>query len=77
MNYRVYTPQHRRQRPQVAASAAEGHGDARVNRVAQLDEDDAQLVTAQLRQRHRLVTARQRHGDRAALAQGGKRGQTR
>ena len=30
MNYRVYTPQHRRQRPQVAASAAEGHGDARV-----------------------------------------------
>jgi hypothetical protein len=34
--------------------AAEGHGDARIEHVAQLAEFDAQLVTAQLRgQRHR------------------------
>ena len=30
-----------RQRPQLAAGAAEGHGDARVEHVAQLDEDYA------------------------------------
>jgi hypothetical protein len=36
-----------RQRPQLAAGAAEGHGDARVEHVAQLAEDDALLVTAQ------------------------------
>ena len=47
-------PQRRRQkRPQLAAGAAEVHGAARLERVAQLAEDDALLVTAQLRQRHR------------------------
>ena len=40
-----------RQLPQLAAGAAEGHGDARVEHVAQLDEDDALLVAAQRRQR--------------------------
>eukprot|EP00964_Phaeocystis_antarctica_P160322 scaffold131851_cov75-Phaeocystis_antarctica.AAC.1 len=47
-------PQHRCQkRPQLAAGAAEVHGAARLECVAQLAEDDALLVTAQLRQRHR------------------------
>ena len=36
-------------------SAAEGHGDARVEHVAQLDEDDELLVAAQRRQRHRAA----------------------
>ena len=36
-----------RQLQQLAVDAAEGHGDARVERVAQLDEDDELLVTAQ------------------------------
>ena len=40
-----------RQLPQLAARAAEGHGDARVEHVAQLDEDDELLVAAQRRQR--------------------------
>eukprot|EP00964_Phaeocystis_antarctica_P022872 scaffold12773_cov64-Phaeocystis_antarctica.AAC.4 len=43
-----------RQLPQLAVGAAEGHGDLRIERVAQLAEDDALLVTAQLRQRHRV-----------------------
>eukprot|EP00964_Phaeocystis_antarctica_P065350 scaffold39418_cov50-Phaeocystis_antarctica.AAC.3 len=51
-----------RQRPQLAAGAAEGHGDAWIERVAQLAEDDALLVTAQLRQRH----SRRRGAARAA-----------
>ena len=42
-----------RQLPQLAAGAADGHGDARIEHVAQLDEDDALLVAAQRRQRHR------------------------
>eukprot|EP00964_Phaeocystis_antarctica_P100152 scaffold65836_cov54-Phaeocystis_antarctica.AAC.3 len=42
-----------RQRPQLAVGAAKGHGDAWIEHVAQLAEDDALLVTAQLRQRHR------------------------
>eukprot|EP00964_Phaeocystis_antarctica_P152284 scaffold120117_cov59-Phaeocystis_antarctica.AAC.2 len=47
-------PQRRRQqRPQLAAGAAEVKGEARLERVAQLAEDDALLVTAQFRQRHR------------------------
>eukprot|EP00964_Phaeocystis_antarctica_P039757 scaffold22740_cov66-Phaeocystis_antarctica.AAC.1 len=46
-------PHRRRQkRSQLAAGAAEVHGAARLERVAQLAEDDALLVTAQLRQRH-------------------------
>ena len=46
-------PRRLRQRPQLAAGTAEGHGDARIEHVAQLAEDDAQLVTAQRRERHR------------------------
>eukprot|EP00964_Phaeocystis_antarctica_P035844 scaffold20494_cov69-Phaeocystis_antarctica.AAC.5 len=42
-----------RERPQLAVGAAEGHGDAWIERVAQLAEDDALLVTAQRRERHR------------------------
>jgi hypothetical protein len=42
-----------RRRPQLVADAAQGHGEARIEHVAQLDEEDALLVTAQLRQRHR------------------------
>ena len=37
--------------------STQGHGDARVEHVAQLAEDDALLVTAQLRQRHRGARA--------------------
>eukprot|EP00964_Phaeocystis_antarctica_P116359 scaffold80296_cov48-Phaeocystis_antarctica.AAC.3 len=52
-------PQRRRQkRPQLAAGAAEVHGEARLERVAQLAEDDALLVTAELRQRHRRALQR-------------------
>ena len=36
-----------RQLPQLAAGAAESHGDAGIEHVAQLAEDDALLVTAQ------------------------------
>ena len=46
-------PQRLRRRQQLVADAAQGHGHARVEHVAQLAEDDALLVTAQLRQRHR------------------------
>ena len=46
--------QRRRQKqPQLVTGAAEVHGEARLERVAQLAEDDALRVTAQLRQRHR------------------------
>ena len=41
-----------RQRPQLAVGAAVAHGDARIEHVAQLAEDDALLVTAQRRERH-------------------------
>eukprot|EP00964_Phaeocystis_antarctica_P107660 scaffold72338_cov51-Phaeocystis_antarctica.AAC.3 len=47
-----------RRRPQLIADAAQVHGSARLEHVAQLDEEDALLVTAQRRQRHR--------GERAA-----------
>jgi hypothetical protein len=47
-----------RHRPQLAAGAAEGHGDARIEHVAQLAEDDALLVTAQRHERHRGARAR-------------------
>eukprot|EP00964_Phaeocystis_antarctica_P045064 scaffold25924_cov66-Phaeocystis_antarctica.AAC.5 len=53
----VISPQLLQQRlrrlPQLVANATQGHGDARIEHVAQLGEDDARLVTAQLRQRHR------------------------
>ena len=64
---RALLPLRLRQLPQLAASAAEGHGDARVERVAQLDEDDALLVTAQLGERHRDARggARASRGDNA------------
>eukprot|EP00964_Phaeocystis_antarctica_P126479 scaffold90162_cov56-Phaeocystis_antarctica.AAC.7 len=39
--------------PQLLAGDAEVHGDARLEHVAQLGEDAAVLVTAQLRERHR------------------------
>ena len=42
---------------QLVADAVEGHGDARIEHVAQLAEDDAVLVTAQLRERHRGAAA--------------------
>eukprot|EP00964_Phaeocystis_antarctica_P095276 scaffold61782_cov78-Phaeocystis_antarctica.AAC.3 len=42
---------------QLVADAVEGHGDARIEHVAQLAEDDALLVTAQLRERHRGAAA--------------------
>eukprot|EP00964_Phaeocystis_antarctica_P080912 scaffold50551_cov57-Phaeocystis_antarctica.AAC.3 len=45
-------PQRQRRRPQAAASAAEVHGDAGRERVAQLKEDDALLVLAERRERH-------------------------
>eukprot|EP00964_Phaeocystis_antarctica_P053282 scaffold31266_cov60-Phaeocystis_antarctica.AAC.1 len=41
-----------RRRPQLFADAAQGHGNARLEHVAQPVEEDARLVTAQLRQRH-------------------------
>eukprot|EP00964_Phaeocystis_antarctica_P073818 scaffold45346_cov61-Phaeocystis_antarctica.AAC.5 len=47
----------RSQRPQLAAGAAEGHGGTWIERVAQLAEDDALLVTAQRRERHRRAGA--------------------
>eukprot|EP00964_Phaeocystis_antarctica_P099134 scaffold65022_cov57-Phaeocystis_antarctica.AAC.1 len=42
-------PQRLRLLPQLMAGAAEGHGDARLDRVAQPFEDDAHLVTAEPR----------------------------
>ena len=52
-----------RRRPQIVADAAQGHGDARVERVAQLHEEDALLVAAQ---------RGQRHGDARAALQAGR-----
>ena len=46
-----------RRRPQLVADAGQGHGDARVERIAQLDEEDALLVAAQPGQRHRGALA--------------------
>ena len=57
-----------RQRPQLAAGAAEGHGDARIEHVAQLAEDDALLVTAQRRERHRGPRAARLYSTRVLLA---------
>ena len=52
-------PQRRRQKHlQLATGAAEVHGEARLERVQQLAEDDAVLVGAELRQRHRGARAR-------------------
>eukprot|EP00964_Phaeocystis_antarctica_P161688 scaffold133788_cov69-Phaeocystis_antarctica.AAC.1 len=42
-----------RRRPQLTAGAAQVHGGARLEHVAQLGEEDALLVAAQRRQRHR------------------------
>jgi hypothetical protein len=42
----------RQQRPQLFAGAAEVHDEARLERVAQLAQDDALLVAAQLRERY-------------------------
>eukprot|EP00964_Phaeocystis_antarctica_P141597 scaffold106656_cov64-Phaeocystis_antarctica.AAC.2 len=68
--------QRQRRLPQPAAGAAEGHGDARIEHVAQLGEYDALLVLAQLRKRHRGAAARgaagrQRH--RAVWGRGGRK----
>ena len=46
-----------RRRPQLVADAGQGHGDARVEHVAQLHEEDALLVAAQRGQRHRDARA--------------------
>jgi len=46
-----------RRRAQLVADAGQGHGDARVEHVAQLDEEDALLVAAELGQRHRDARA--------------------
>ena len=43
----------RQQRPQLFVGAAEVHDEARLERVAQLAQDDALFVAAQLRERHR------------------------
>eukprot|EP00964_Phaeocystis_antarctica_P124924 scaffold88567_cov61-Phaeocystis_antarctica.AAC.6 len=52
-----------RRRPQLIAGAAQVHGEARIEHVPQLGEEDALLVTAQLRQRHRgLSHAHPTHG---------------
>ena len=53
-------PRRLRQLPQLVADAGEGHGDARVERVAQLDEEDALLVAAKRGQRHRAAGGRKR-----------------
>eukprot|EP00964_Phaeocystis_antarctica_P113379 scaffold77420_cov63-Phaeocystis_antarctica.AAC.4 len=50
-------PKRLRQRPQPVAGAAEVHGAARIEHVAQLDEDVALLVLAQLRE-HRQHSRR-------------------
>ena len=42
-----------RQHAQLIAGAAELHGEARLEHVAQLGEEDALLVLAQRRERHR------------------------
>eukprot|EP00964_Phaeocystis_antarctica_P129977 scaffold93792_cov60-Phaeocystis_antarctica.AAC.4 len=45
-----------RRRPQLAVDAAEGHGVARVRRVAQMERDTALLVAAEHRERHAVVS---------------------
>ena len=50
-----------RRRPQLFADAAQGYGDARVEHVAQHEEDDAQFVIAQLGQRELLSLCRHQH----------------
>eukprot|EP00964_Phaeocystis_antarctica_P011572 scaffold6407_cov62-Phaeocystis_antarctica.AAC.1 len=49
-------PHRLRRRPQPGAGAAEVQGDARLKRVAQVAEDAAVLVLAELRERHRSRT---------------------
>eukprot|EP00964_Phaeocystis_antarctica_P045062 scaffold25924_cov66-Phaeocystis_antarctica.AAC.3 len=60
----VISPQLLQQRlrrlPQLVANATQGHGDARVEHVAQLGEDDARLVTAELGECHRGAGAREK-----------------
>ena len=46
-----------RQHAQLIAGAAELHGEARLEHVAQLGEEDALLVLAQRRERHRSARA--------------------
>eukprot|EP00964_Phaeocystis_antarctica_P157586 scaffold127862_cov75-Phaeocystis_antarctica.AAC.2 len=41
--------------PQLIAGAAHGHGEARLEHVAQLGEEDALLVAAQRHERHRAA----------------------
>eukprot|EP00964_Phaeocystis_antarctica_P076001 scaffold46961_cov81-Phaeocystis_antarctica.AAC.4 len=60
-------PQFLRQRPQLGASAAEVHGEARLEHAPQTLEDAAVLVRAQLRERHRGA-ARARSGWVASMA---------
>ena len=43
--------------PAKRTALAEVHGEARLERIAQLAEDDALLVSAELRQRHRGARA--------------------
>eukprot|EP00964_Phaeocystis_antarctica_P075728 scaffold46760_cov39-Phaeocystis_antarctica.AAC.4 len=59
-------PQRLRRPPQPAAGAAEVHREARLENAAQMAEDDALLVLAQLRGRHRGVRARNKGGERVA-----------
>eukprot|EP00964_Phaeocystis_antarctica_P137595 scaffold102178_cov69-Phaeocystis_antarctica.AAC.5 len=64
-------PQRRRQQyPQLVTGAAQVPGEARLERVAQLAEDDAVLVGAELRQRHRGARAAAR-GDNARQIENG------
>ena len=51
------TLRRRQQRPQLFVGAAEVHDEARLERVAQLAQDDALLVATQLGQRHRDARA--------------------
>ena len=55
-----------RQRPHMAGDGGEGHGNARVEHVDQLVEDDALLVTFQVQQRRGLAVLQrcQRLSDR-------------
>eukprot|EP00964_Phaeocystis_antarctica_P025426 scaffold14290_cov63-Phaeocystis_antarctica.AAC.6 len=62
--YLILSPQLQQQRlrqlPQLVVGAAQEHGEARLEHVAQLAEDDALLVTAELRERHRDARRRAR-----------------
>eukprot|EP00964_Phaeocystis_antarctica_P052117 scaffold30492_cov33-Phaeocystis_antarctica.AAC.2 len=57
-------PQRLRLLPQPADGAAEVHRKARLENAAQMAEDDALLVLAQLRERHLGVRARNEGGER-------------